>query len=53
MREDTIKEFFAKCEIEHDEFCAEGAGCDSRDLHIYKAYLPEAMANEINRLRDQ
>ena len=51
MRETTYREFFNGCAIEHDESCGAGAACPNREHHIIIAYMPHAMANEIDMLR--
>lgn len=51
MRETTFREFFNGCAIDHDENCADGPNCATRDNHIHSAYMPRAMANEIDMLR--
>lgn len=48
----TIRdEFYMACCIEHDGFCADGAECARRESHIVEDYMPQAMAEEIGRLR--
>ena len=55
MRPDDVKE---QAETEHDEQCAYGVDCNSRDRHIESAYIPRilrdrlrAAEKEITRLR--